>query len=240
MHIRSGRHISAQLEGNWSNWAPHRKKEREREINTLHANIARLEAQHKISLRQNCLAELTRTRKELLARLNLKLKRKINRWKSIFYETNNKSGKFLARVLRAARTNMNINNICTREGKTVHAPADIADQFRKYYETLYNLEPQPGSKQLEERMDTYLKASRLPTLPPEITSQLSSPISRTEVEKAISQMNPNKPPGPDGLTPLYCRTFADNLIPHFVDPFNNSNSNTTPRSHTRSAYYGNS
>lgn len=69
----------------------------------------------------------------------------IAKCKRTFYEHSNKCGKALARALRAQRAQAFIPELMGEGGSKVHTTEEIAEQFRKYYTSLYNL-PQQSSE----------------------------------------------------------------------------------------------
>lgn len=60
------------------------------------------------------------------------------------------------------------------------------------------------------------------------TQDLESPLSVVEVTLVLKQLKPGKSPGPDGLTVVYYKIYADTLIPHFLKAFNSLASRSPP------------
>lgn len=74
----------------------------------------------------------------------------------------------------------------TRQKDTL--PAQITQEFRDIYSTLYNL---PNRRPALADIEDYIKTSLLPSLPTEFQEEL-----------AIGAMKPGRAPGPDSYTIL--------------------------------------
>lgn len=126
-----------------------------------------------------------------------------------FYEHSNKCGKPLPWALRAQQAHMFIPELLNETHNKVHDTEDIADLFREYYTSLYNLlRPTSEEEKSTERktIQDYLRKSGLPHLSEEELTDLEKPISA--VALAMAQMQLSKAPGPDGYFLLYHKTLG--------------------------------
>ena len=63
---------------------------------------------------------------------------------------------------------------------------------------------------LEER-DKFLEKHNLPRLNQEEIENINRPITRTEIETVIKNLQTNKSPEPDGFTGKFYQTFREEL-----------------------------
>uniref|UniRef100_A0A8C5R388 Reverse transcriptase domain-containing protein n=1 Tax=Leptobrachium leishanense TaxID=445787 RepID=A0A8C5R388_9ANUR len=140
--------------------------------------------------------------------------RSLSRLKSSYYALQNKPGKLLARQLRPRNMSQKVATLKSEQG-LIYNPSVIADNFAKYYESLYNLEAtDQAHPPAVSVVDEYLDTVHLPSLSSQQRDMLSSPIKREDISDAIKNLPKNKSPGPDGLTGHYYSTFSSLLVPH--------------------------
>ena len=60
----------------------------------------------------------------------------------------------------------------------------------------------------------------MPRLSEEIGRSIDGRITSEEFISALKMLKPGKAPGPDGFTLLYYKTYAEKLMPRFLDAFN--------------------
>lgn len=207
-----------------------RKKKQEKELKDLTDKIINLETAHKQSLAIQTATELLEARKKLQDLFHIKTQRSLFFKKRIYYESGDKTGRFLARALREACSTSVISGIRSPEGVLEVTSDAIASQFHTYYSKLYNLtrqnKPHTVSTDRSQAIHDYLTDSGLPRLETDETTPLEEQISLTEILGAIKGLKPGKSPGPDGYTSAYYKTFSDILS----DPLRKAlNSLSTPR-----------
>lgn len=141
-----------------------RRRDREKHKKDLIHCISQLERQHKRSLSIQVANDLEQARRDLLDLLDSEIGRSLFYKSKLFFEHGNKSGRFLAALLRDTTHKTTVNNIRDQQGKILFSSADIAAQFRTFYEGLYNCRaPGPGgSWNLSLAHERFLKDSARP------------------------------------------------------------------------------
>lgn len=127
----------------------------------------------------------------------------------MFYIHGEKSGKLLANQLRGLKAKSHITNIKMEDGKATSDHAEINDTFRSYYSQLYTSE---FSNNII-LMDNFLNQLNIPRLSPDSKIRLDEPITKEEIDAAISSLQSGKSPGPDGFPAEFFKTFSSLLSP---------------------------
>ena len=115
--------------------------------------------------------------------------------KSCFFEKINKTEKSLARLIRKSREKNQINKIRNENGEITADNREIQRIIRDYYEQRYATK----MDNLKE-MNKFLEKYNLPKLNQEKTENLNRPITSTEIETVIRNLQTNKSQGPNGFT----------------------------------------
>ena len=64
-----------------------------------------------------------------------------------------------------------------------------------------------------EEMDRFLEKFNLPRLNQEETEIINNPITSTEIQAGIKNLQKSNSPGPDGFTGEFYQTFIEELMP---------------------------
>nr|XP_016847036.1 PREDICTED: probable DNA double-strand break repair Rad50 ATPase [Anolis carolinensis] len=119
----------------------------------------------------------------------------------------NKPGKWLKRKLRKKKEKSYINTIKTKEA-TFTREEDILNQFRLFFNNLYKQENIE-----EDKIIKFLDQQKLTRTTGDQKRNLNKEITDCEIKNAIHNLDPQKVPGPDGLTAAYYKTFEEILTP---------------------------
>lgn len=168
--------------------------------------------------------ELTNARRDLLeifAERSLVAK---NKGRFVHYSQANKCDRHLANTLHPRQIRKPIPFInSTTKGKLMNNSA-IAEEFRQYYSSLYNLPSQaptfkPHGGTPPQDLPSYIQETALPTIPSSNSEELESALSDTDFIQAIKNLKSGKSPGPDGFSPRFYKTFPLLLSPLLAKVF---------------------
>lgn len=171
-------------------------------IQALVLSIHELEQKHKTFFQAETLAELTRQRDELRSLTLHKSRAVLARCRKTYYEHGDKCGHLLAMTLKGTRSRSYVSGISTAHNGKVHKTEEIADAFRTYYQSVYNISDGPSGEMLRpsrETIESYLKESGLQNLPMETVEGQDGHITQEQFEGAIYGMRTGKAPGPYGF-----------------------------------------
>ena len=193
------------------------KRKRTEKLNRLLKELAILEGKHKQTWSTNVEKELASKRTEITDLLYYKVKAAMQRCKKAEYESGNKCGKRLARLLREQKLSNYIPHINSPKKHRVTKPNDITKEFQEYYNSLYNIQSKPPTR---EQIDLYLTESAIPRLSEEDRQKLDDVITEEEIKVAVSIMKRGKAPGPDGFTGQYYKILFPSISGYMVKLFN--------------------
>lgn len=182
-----------------------REKELENKIHSLH-NI------YSHTPNEQILKEINKTKDEHKDIIHKKIEFQKQCLRHTHFEHNDKSGKYLANLLKRNKEKTLIPVINSPEGKTLHTLQDINDTFRTFYKHLYSNTKEPKINDTK----SFLNNIFLPTLTTAQRESLEESISATEYKQALESLSNNKAPGLDGYPPEYYKHFCSTISPLFL------------------------
>lgn len=117
----------------------------------------------------------------------------------------------LANALRETRARNHLARIKTHSDVLVSSLQVIAQTFRDYYVSPYQLGGPSSSSMSYSRWEAareYFPASGMPTVPDEIARDLDVPITVDEFLGALKSLKSGKAPDPDGYTLSYYKIYS--------------------------------
>uniref|UniRef100_A0A803TLB1 Reverse transcriptase domain-containing protein n=1 Tax=Anolis carolinensis TaxID=28377 RepID=A0A803TLB1_ANOCA len=186
-----------------------RNKLRNQKLNKIQEQIIETETKLKKSPKNQ---KLTRDIELLkLQKSNIELEqlaKKLKFVKQDHFQNANKPGKWLAKKIGRKKQRQYITRIEDGE-KHYRTDKEILRQFETFYKTLYKKD-----QIKKDDIAQYLSKRKLEKISEEQRERLNKSIEEEEIKKAIRKMDPNKAPGPDGLTVMYYKTFEEELLPY--------------------------
>ena len=133
-------------------------------------------------------------------------------------EYGEKPSKFFLNLETKNRVNKNISEIKLDENHTLTKQDDILNALHDFYRDLYRKQPKTPTNIPDPILNPVL-------LTPEEKAQLELPISKHELDQALTSMKNNKSPGMDGYSPEFFKKFWDQLGWFFLESINESFAN---------------
>lgn len=199
------------------------KRERQKQLTILFNKIHVVELQHKQTPTHSLGNELLSLRQQIVDLLHYRAKAALQFCRKLSYESGNKCGKMLAKSVRDHKFNTYIPQIISPSGHKAALPNEIANKFRDFYSTLYNL---PKGTSTLTALAECITLSQMPQIPADAGEEMEAPITVEELQRALGGMKPGKAPGPDGFTLHYYQSLLPNLGPYMVRMFNALSSDT--------------
>ena len=123
--------------------------------------------------------------------------------------------------LEKARANARIMDcLIDKNGKAVTDQRKILNMQKEYFNDLYT--KKIDSNNLNEKIDTFLRGSQLPTLTEEQKHECEGLLTEDEVLEALKSMKNGSSPGCDGLSTEFLKFFWNNIRNIIVPSFNNA------------------
>lgn len=134
----------------------------------------------------------------------------------------NKPSKLMARRVAAVRQKTKIPFVLSGENNhKLYHPNQIADEFRNYYSSLYNIKDDTNTPApVSAAIGSFLNLVNLPSLTELQLQDLNAPITEKELAQAIASLPEGKSPGPDGYSNEYLKCYQSTLTPYLCDAFN--------------------
>lgn len=183
----------------------------------LEGKLRNLEKQQQRGGTGELTAQIKETKQQIEGILNDQLEKKLRFAKQTFYESGPKATKILAKRLRTQRLINSIHRI--RDPLTnslVYDPDEIQRIFRDYYKSLYS---QPELVD-DDSIGQFLLSLDLPSIGIIQNNDLVAPITKEELDSAISRLKSNKCSGSDGFPSEWYKVFKEDLAPTLLESFN--------------------
>ena len=175
------------------------RRRRTQHLDSLTAEIKSLENLNQTQPDRALKHKLGLLRQELRSHLLDSYEKAHTRFGAKHYSTGNKAGKAMAARIKGHYAKTKIAHIYHPASKQkLVDPSAIAEAFRHYYNTLYNLKedssvPQPSPQDIS----AFLEHINLPRLSSDQLLTLNTPFTPPELLETISKLPSNKSPGPD-------------------------------------------
>lgn len=174
------------------------KKVKAQNLSKLEEKLRDLVEVHSANTEPSIIYRIRTVRQEIDKILGEEVEKNMRFMKQRYYEAGSKATKLLAWRLRKQLAENTIHKIRDPATNTFTSSLDgIQKAFAKYYKSLYSQSDQVKRHTNAEFFNTL----DLPTLGKEINDKLISSITKEEIDKAISNLNSNKSPGTDQVSP---------------------------------------
>ncbi|XP_044141753.1 oocyte zinc finger protein XlCOF6-like, partial [Bufo gargarizans] len=209
------------------------KKLRAKKVEGLLMQIASLERKHKSNMSEEAQHNLDLLRSQLKDVLNVTSARALQKLRFKYYSHGDKGSRLVSALLKAQRNKTFISAVKTKSGNRMTTTPAIAEEFCKFYTSLYNLEDasRDAPPHMQDHIDTFLQSIKIPTLNEAGKASLLIPFTIKEIEATLHTIPSGKSPGPDGFPIAYYKKFKEVLLPHFANLCNSlmSGSSLTPQ-----------
>lgn len=211
----------AYLRGSIISYTTAQKKAAIKEQLDLENLIQQLEVQFKSTPSTTLFKRMEAARSALNQLLTKKAESTIFFAKHRLYESANKPGRLLARLVRGRIEANTIPSLLDDNQVRHYKTKDINRIMRQFYEKLYSSECNSSDK----RRKQFLDRVPLPCLSDEQREKLNAPLTEEEIRRAIASLKSGKAPGPDGFCPEFYKKLSHLVVGPltgmFLDSFEN-------------------
>ena len=204
------------LRGAIIRYSKNRKKLKQNELDELERRIRTLD--NTLSTGTASPADIIQLTELNLALVNIRkenFKGAYIRSRANWLEYGEKPSKFFLNLENKNKVNKNISEIELDNGRTITNQQEILSNLKKFYENLYQRQTPPYNHNIQEDPLLFPK-----TLTNQEKLDLETPITKTELDEALKNMNNNKSPGLDGYSAEFFKTFWRQLGDFFLDCIN--------------------
>ncbi|XP_078506414.1 A.superbus venom factor 1-like [Lissotriton helveticus] len=128
------------------------------------------------------------------------------------YGEGDRPGPALAGMIRKSTSTTFIHTIRTPGGDTITGQAEVLNEFRDFYSTLYTATQSTPPENLQEFLDSFALAWFNDTN----RRYMDLPITTNDVKQVIKSLLLNKAPGPDGLTTAFYKAYVEEPAPRLL------------------------
>ncbi|KAL0864587.1 hypothetical protein Bca101_043705 [Brassica carinata] len=154
----------------------------------------------------------------LKAQLQLQYRLEEEYWRTksrvLWLQAGDKNTKFFHAKTKQRRSYNRISYIQDGDGRIITKAKDIFRHIERYFKDLYTSSKGILSPRLMEGIPS--------SVTDEMNAELTKPITEKEIKNAVFAMNPDKSPGPDGMTAAFYRQHWETIKPgvfSFVNQF---------------------
>ena len=156
--------------------------------------------------------ELVRLNEELIRLRKEDLNGAFIRSRADWLEHGEKPSRFFLNLENKNRVKKNISEIKIDENTKITNQMQILEKVKEFYEELY------------KKRDQQINTDNIRTIPEKLTDveqeALDSPLTKKEIDTALSQLKNNKSPGTDGYSAEFFKTFWPKIGHYFYNCVN--------------------
>lgn len=190
-----------------------RNRERNAMINTLEKRLQFLLDTHNLTDSSDTVSEVQSIKRELAEIAQERANKTIFKAKAHWTQLGEKpSAYFLGLEKRIAKHN-SITALKKDDGQTIINPTDILAYEQEYFSTIYN----EDFSQLRPTEELPVSQEEIPQVSPSHKYLINTPFTLRDFHLALKELNTNKSPGSDGITPEFYLTFWELLQHQFYE-----------------------
>lgn len=184
-----------------------RNRERRKLIRSLEKRLLQLAKNHDLTDSPDVIAEVKSTKRELAEIQQHQANKAIFKARARWTQLGEKSSAYFLGLEKRRSKDRNINKLKDEQGNILNNPTDILAYEKKYFSNIYTENP----LQLEPVDQLQISQEDVPQVSISHRNVINLPFSPRDFHAALKQLNKNKSPGSDGITPEFYLAFWDLL-----------------------------